>query len=123
MAPPCGDAAAAAELTSMRISEGAALPPLPGRYRPFFYSLSDSLTKAFNRGFWGVFWVCWRRRSVGGNAGEREEEGDTNKKARKEKAGMQRIAGWGLREFSKIGEMSRLAEIPFAACLLDRACR
>ncbi|XP_002458315.2 transcription factor-like protein DPB [Sorghum bicolor] len=73
MAPPCGDAAAAAELTSTRISEGAGLPPLPPG-----------------------------RGSVGGNAGEGEEEGDTNKKARKEKAGTQRIAGWGLREFSKI---------------------
>uniref|UniRef100_A0A804QV73 Transcription factor-like protein DPB n=1 Tax=Zea mays TaxID=4577 RepID=A0A804QV73_MAIZE len=72
MASPCGDAAAAAELTSLRISEGAGIPPLPGR------------------------------RSVGGNAAEGEEEGDKNKKARKGKAGTQRIAGWGLREFSKI---------------------
>jgi len=75
---------------------------------------------AFNRGFWGGFRVCSRRRSVGGNAGEREEEGDANKKARKEKAGTQRIAGWGLREFSKIGETSRLAKDHFAACVLDR---
>jgi hypothetical protein len=75
---------------------------------------------AFNRGFW----VCSRRGSVGGNAGEGEEEGDTNKKARKEKAGTQRIAGWGLREFSKIGETSRLAERPFCGfCSRQKACR
>ncbi|KAG2590780.1 hypothetical protein PVAP13_5NG413600 [Panicum virgatum] len=71
MAPPCGDAAAAPELTSLRIPDGAGLPPLP------------------RRGGGG-----------GGNAAEREEEGD--KSARKEKAGAQRIAGWGLREYSKI---------------------
>ncbi|CAL4974742.1 unnamed protein product [Urochloa decumbens] len=73
MAPPCGDAAAAAgELTSLRIRDRAGLPPLP------------------------------RRGGGGVNAAEREEEGDKSKKARKEKAGAQRIAGWGLREYSKI---------------------
>ncbi|KAJ1284776.1 hypothetical protein BS78_03G231000 [Paspalum vaginatum] len=69
MAPPCGDAAAAAQLTSLHIRDGAGLPPLPRR--------------------------------VGGNATEREE-GDKSKKERKEKSGAQRIAGWGLREYSKI---------------------
>ncbi|KAL6614738.1 hypothetical protein ACP70R_037008 [Stipagrostis hirtigluma subsp. patula] len=39
---------------------------------------------------------------VGGNAADREDEGEKNKKAVKEKAGTQRINGWGLREFSKI---------------------
>eukprot|EP00267_Zea_mays_P046488 XP_020398869.1 transcription factor-like protein DPB isoform X1 [Zea mays] len=102
MASPCGDAAAAAELTSLRISEGAGIPPLPGRYRPFCRSLSDFLTNALCQPSTEGFWVCSRRRSVGGNAAEGEEEGDKNKKARKGKAGTQRIAGWGLREFSKI---------------------
>ncbi|PNT72579.1 hypothetical protein BRADI_2g46527v3 [Brachypodium distachyon] len=36
----------------------------------------------------------------GGNAAERKEEGDKNRK--KEKAETQRITGWGLREYSKI---------------------
>ncbi|CAO2178774.1 unnamed protein product [Urochloa humidicola] len=73
MAPPCGDAAAAAgELTSLRIRDGAGLPPLP------------------------------RRGGGGGNAAGRADEGDKNKNARKEKGGAQRIAGWGLREYSKI---------------------
>ncbi|CAO2204364.1 unnamed protein product [Urochloa humidicola] len=70
MAPPCGDAAAAGELTSLRIRDGAGLPPLP------------------------------RRGGGGVNAAEGEEGGDKSKTARKEKA--QRIAGWGLREYSKI---------------------
>lgn len=122
MASPCGDAAAAAELTSLRISEGAGIPPLPGRYRPFRRSLSDFLTNALCQPSTEGFWVCSRRRSVGGNAAEGEEEGDKNKKARKGKAGTQRIAGWGLREFSKIGETSRIAVAngPFAAFVLDR---
>ncbi|OEL18680.1 Transcription factor-like protein DPB [Dichanthelium oligosanthes] len=76
MAPPCGDAAAAAELTSLRTRDGAGLPPLPRR---------DG--------------------SGGGNAVERDEEGDKSKTARKEKAGAHRIAGWGLREYSKIDEI------------------
>lgn len=69
MAPPCGDAAAAPELTSLRISEGAGLPPLPGRYRPFCRSLSDSLTDALRQpsteGFGVLFAQAKRRRQCG----------------------------------------------------------
>ncbi|XP_052135603.1 transcription factor-like protein DPB isoform X2 [Oryza glaberrima] len=74
MAPPCGDAAAAASaapgLANLLIREGAGLPSRP-------------------------------ERGGGGNAAEREE-GGANRNGKKEKAGAQRITGWGLREFSKI---------------------
>ena len=83
MAPPCGDAAA--ELTSLRISEGGGLPPLPGRYRPFFHSLSDSLTNALYQpstegfgGFSGLFAQAKRRRQCGRErgGGRCEQEGE-----------------------------------------------
>uniref|UniRef100_A0A0D9V444 E2F/DP family winged-helix DNA-binding domain-containing protein n=1 Tax=Leersia perrieri TaxID=77586 RepID=A0A0D9V444_9ORYZ len=73
MAPPCGDAAAAASaapgLANLLIRGTAGLPPLPPR--------------------------------SGGNTAGREE-GGANRNGKKEKSGAQRITGWGLREFSKI---------------------
>ncbi|XP_062217776.1 transcription factor-like protein DPB isoform X2 [Phragmites australis] len=71
MAPPCGDAASAAA--------------------------AADLTSVLSREGARLPPLPGR---VGGNAAERGEDGDKNKKAKKENT--QRITGWGLREYSKI---------------------
>uniref|UniRef100_J3L2V7 E2F/DP family winged-helix DNA-binding domain-containing protein n=2 Tax=Oryza brachyantha TaxID=4533 RepID=J3L2V7_ORYBR len=75
MAPACGDAAAAA--ASVAPGLGSLLIRDAARLPPL------------------------PERGGGGNAAEREA-GGANRNGRKEKAGAQRITGWGLREFSKI---------------------
>uniref|UniRef100_A0A0D9YD50 E2F/DP family winged-helix DNA-binding domain-containing protein n=1 Tax=Oryza glumipatula TaxID=40148 RepID=A0A0D9YD50_9ORYZ len=110
MAPPCGDAAAAASaapgLANLLIREGAGLPSRPERYPPFRPCTSDSFAPISREGDD----IPPQKKSVslrsgggggGGNAAEREE-GGANRNGKKEKAGAQRITGWGLREFSKI---------------------
>ncbi|EAZ13085.1 hypothetical protein OsJ_03006 [Oryza sativa Japonica Group] len=107
MAPPCGDAAAAASaapgLANLLIREGAGLPSRPERYPPFRPCTSDSFAPISREGDD----IPPQKKSVslrsggGGNAAEREE-GGANRNGKKEKTGAQRITGWGLREFSKI---------------------